>query len=107
MRIEDAELRKRFSGPGRCEHCKRICYRECHHIFTRGPESVNQIDVLTNLIALCQECHLNVGGTVPRDRLLTIVAMREMEYLPGMIAELHRLRRLTPEGREPHERTEW
>ncbi len=79
-KIINPEMLKRFRGMGRCEWCREWTWaRHAHHLWTRGQESCQHIDLPINLIALCWRCHLVEipAGRLTRDMLLTRVGLRE------------------------------
>jgi hypothetical protein len=86
MRIENQEVRQRFSRGPRCEWCRAEGPVQCAHLHARGRGAGWQLDVPINLLSLCPECHATFHqGNRPKGRekekadfnLLALVAQRE------------------------------
>jgi hypothetical protein len=101
VRVVNEDLLEECRLPGRCEFCGKYCkVREPHHLFCNGMGSGSRLDIRINLIALGStyfwqcECHrLAHAGTISREALLAIVAVREGRTPEQITEEIWRLRR--------------
>lgn len=111
MRIDNRNLRRKFSGRGCCAHCGQWSpVRHCAHVFAIGMGGNNRLDVPCNLVSLCWLCHRrsHEGDEPTQETLLRIVAKREGTTPDAIREEIYRLRRLSKEttpaqaGYAPH-----
>jgi len=99
MIVIDEPMLDLFRGPGRCEGCGKPCRRrEPHHIKKRGLGGGSRLDIPINLIALGSAfdcaCHIKAeAGTLPKAKLLEIVAGREGRTPEQVELEIYRLLR--------------
>jgi hypothetical protein len=86
VRVINKKLLASFSGPGRCEYCKRFASdRDAHHIILRGHGGGSRLDLRWNIISLCttfaggDNCHhlAHNGREITKVHLFAVVAMRE------------------------------
>ena len=105
MKVEDEGLLDEFRQKRFCERCQTPLRYQAHphHIHSRG---AGRVDIRGNLIALggafdCN-CHgLTHDGKIGREELLLLTALREGLTVESIVDEVHRLRRLDKDGREP------
>lgn len=102
MKIENRNLRRKFSAPGNCEYpeCARWqSIRHCCHVFAVGMGGNGRLDVRVNLVGLCWLCHRKShdGHEPTETTLLAIVAKREGTTPDAIRDEIYRLRRLPKE----------